>query len=298
MVGPRWNPPLPGGREERTQPWQTDIRQALAGDRRREHSSHLISSHLISSQLSSAQLSSAQLSSSQLISSHRRSGPPWDAAATRKSFVLSGSCTTQPTEAERPRRDCRQHAKGLRGTVCPTWALPFCRHARMCTYWLQSSVLWHSEKRLRWTDTIVEHVMLCLVWFTSVFRPVFVVEQLENFVALRFIMHRIFFQTRVVTLGNFLARDLHNTLDVFFVTLLAAAALAFAHFVSYFPHFFLCFSMSRFLLRGIASRFTSTQGPFQKPSCWSVDHHTCHAWCFWKVDESSLELLLLLLLQL
>ena len=53
----------------------------------------------------------------------------------------------------------------------------------------------------------------------------------------------------------------------------------------------LCFSKSRFLSRGIASRFTSTQGPCQGPSCWSVDHHTCHASCVWKVDESSLELL-------
>ena len=71
--------------------------------------------------------------------------------------------------------------------------------------------LWHSEKRLRWTDTIGEHVVLCLGWFTSVFRPDFVVEQLENVVALRFIMHRIFFHPRVVALSNFLARDLHNT---------------------------------------------------------------------------------------
>ena len=57
--------------------------------------------------------------------------------------------------------------------------------------------------------------MLCLGWFTSVFKPVFVVEQLENFVALRFLMQRIFFHQTVVAFSNFLARDLHNTLDVF-----------------------------------------------------------------------------------
>ena len=34
---------------KRTQPWQTDIRQAFAGDRRLVHSSHLISSRLVSS---------------------------------------------------------------------------------------------------------------------------------------------------------------------------------------------------------------------------------------------------------
>ena len=53
--------------------------------------------------------------------------------------------------------------------------------------------------------------MLCLGWFTSVFRPIFVVEQLENFVAVRFLMRRIFFHQRVVALSKFLARDLHNT---------------------------------------------------------------------------------------
>ena len=48
--------PSSSGREggERTQPWQTDIRQALAGDRWIVHTSHLISSHLISSHLISA----------------------------------------------------------------------------------------------------------------------------------------------------------------------------------------------------------------------------------------------------
>ena len=34
---------------KRTQPWQTDIRQAFAGDRRLVHSSHLVSSRLVSS---------------------------------------------------------------------------------------------------------------------------------------------------------------------------------------------------------------------------------------------------------
>ena len=84
-----------------------------------------------------------------------------------------------------------------------------------------------------------------------------------------------------------------TTLETYFSSHSWRLQLCHSHNLYQISHTFLRFSISRFLLRGIVSHFTSTQGPFQIQSRRSVDHHTCHASCVWKVDESSFELFFL-----